>query len=214
MTNLEEVKKKMYSGELFSLEDSEELAAEQQKCLELLYDYNMTRPGETAKRAELLKKMFAEIGEGCYIEPPFHANWAGKNVHFGKKVYSNFNLTLVDDTHIYVGDYTMFAPNVTIATAGHPILPELREKVYQFNMPIHIGKNVWIGAGSIVLPGVSIGDGAVIGAGSVVTKDIPSRTVAFGNPCRVIREINEHDREFYYKNRKIPEKDLLRISEK
>ena len=92
----------------------------------------------------------------------------------GKNIYANFNLTLVDDTHIYVGDATMFGPNVTIATAGHPILPELREQAYQYNMPAHIGRNCWLGAGVIVMPGVTIGDNTVIGAGSVVTKDIPA----------------------------------------
>lgn len=108
--------------------------------------------------------MFAEIGENCYIEPPLHANWGGKHVHFGKNVYANFNLTLVDDTHIYVGDGTMLAPNVVLATAAHPILPELRKKQYQFNLPVHIGKNCWLGAGVIVLPGVHIGVNTVIGA--------------------------------------------------
>ena len=120
-------------------------------------------------------------------------------------VYANFGLTCVDDTHIYVGDYTMFGPNVVLATAGHPICPELREKVYQYNMPIHIGRNCWLGAGVIVMPGVTIGDNTVIGAGSVVTKDIPSGVVAVGNPCKVLREINEHDYEYYYKDKKIPE---------
>ena len=142
-------------------------------------------------------------GEDCYIEPPLRANWGGHHVHFGKRVYANFNLTLVDDTHIYVGDYTMIGPNVTIATAGHPILPELREKNYQYNIPVHIGKNCWLGAGVIVLPGVTIGDNTVIGAGSIVTKDIPANVVAVGNPCRVLREINERDREYYFKDRKI-----------
>ena len=147
--------------------------------------------------------MFAEIGEGCYIEPPFHANWAGKHVHFGKNVYANFNLTCIDDTHIYVGDYTMIAPNVVLATAAHPILPNLREQAYQYNMPIHIGKNCWLGAGVIVLPGVTIGDNTVVGAGSVVTKDLPANVVAVGNPCRVLRPIGERDKEYYFKDRKI-----------
>ena len=97
----------------------------------------------------------------------------------------------------------MFGPNVTVATAGHPVDPELRRQVAQFNMPVHIGNNVWIGAGSVLLPGVSIGDNSVIGAGSIVTKDIPANVVAVGNPCRVLREIGEHDREFYYRDRRI-----------
>ena len=147
--------------------------------------------------------MFAEIGENCYIEPPLHANMGGHYVHFGKNIYANYGLTMVDDTHIYVGDSTMFGPHVTLATAGHPIMPELRQQAYQYNSPIHIGKNCWIGAGVKVMPGVTIGDNTVIGAGSVVTKDIPSNVVAVGVPCKVLREINEHDKEYYFKDRKI-----------
>ena len=147
--------------------------------------------------------MFAEIGKDCYIEPPLHANWGGHHVHFGNKVYANFNLTLVDDTHIYVGDCTKFGPNVTIATAGHPILPQLRQKQYQYNFPVHIGKNCWIGAGAVITPGVTIGDNTVIGAGSVVTKDIPANVVAVGNPCRVMREIGEKDRKYYFRDNEI-----------
>ena len=197
-----ENKDRMFTGDLYLPNDAA-ITEEQNACLELLYTFNQTRPSEQEKRNQLLKQMFAEIGENCYIEPPFHANFGGKHVHFGKNVYANFNLTMVDDGHIYVGDSTMFAPGVIVATAGHPILPELRETVYQYNMPVHIGKNCWIGAGAIILPGVTIGDQVVVGAGSVVTKDLPSNVVAVGNPCRVIREINEHDRIYYFKNRKI-----------
>ena len=193
---------KMHSGEIYDGAD-EEIAREQTLCLDRLYDYNMTRPTQPEKRKALLKEMFAEIGEGCYIEPPLHANWGGHHVHFGKNVYANFGLTMVDDTHIYVGDCTMFGPHCVIATAGHPIDPELRSEAYQFNMPVHIGKNCWLGAGVLVMPGVTIGDNSVIGAGSVVTKDIPSNVVAVGAPCKVLREINEHDKEYYFKDRKI-----------
>lgn len=196
------VYEKMHSGELY-LSGDEDLVAEQLTYLEKLYDFNQTRPTQQFERTELLKSMFAEIGDGCYIEPPLHSNWGGRHVHFGKGVYANFNLTLVDDTHIYVGDYTMLGPNVVLATAGHPILPELRPLAYQYNLPIHIGENCWLGAGVIVLPGVTIGKNSVIGAGSVVTKDIPENVVAVGNPCRVLRQINERDKEFYFKNRRI-----------
>ncbi len=196
------MKEKMHTGEIY-LPDDEEIMNEQLKRLEKLYEFNLTRPSELDKREEMLKDMFAEIGEGCYIEPPLHANHAGYHVHFGDNVYANFGLTLVDDTHIYVGDRTMFGPNVVVATAGHPVLPKLREKSMQFNMPVHIGRNCWLGAGVVVLPGVTIGDNSVIGAGSIVTKDIPANVVAVGNPCRVIREINDKDREFYFKDRKI-----------
>ncbi len=204
-----DIKEKMHSGKLHNPADVK-LMLEQFKCIQKVNIYNKTKSSALGylRRCALLKKMFAEIGENCYIEPPFHANWGGKHVHFGKNIYANFNLTLTDDTHIYVGDNTMFGPNVTIVTAGHPILPELREKNYQYNIPVRIGKNCWLGAGVTVLPGVSIGDNAVIGAGSVVTKDIPSNTVAVGVPCRVLREINEHDKQFYFKDRKIDPSDL------
>ena len=202
------MKNKLHTGELYFPNDTE-ILKEQVKALMKLHRFNKTLPIQIGKRNRLLKKMFAEIGEGCYIEPPLHANFGGKHCHFGKNVYANFNLTLVDDTHIYIGDNTMIGPNVTIASAGHPIEPKLREKGYQFNMQINIGKNCWIGAGAIILPGITIGDNSVIGAGSVVTKDIPKNVVAVGNPCRVLREIDENDKEFYFKNRRINYDELI-----
>ena len=198
MTNAE----KMHLTMLYDPADGD-IVEEQTACLDRLYDFNHTRPTEMDKRQTLMKEMFAEIGENCYIEPPFHANWGGKHVHFGKNVYANFNLTMVDDTHIYVGDFTMFAPNVTVATAGHPIDPALRERALQYNAPVHIGRNCWIGAGALIMPGVTIGDNTVIGAGSVVTHDIPAGVVAVGNPCRVMREIGEKDKEFYFKDKRV-----------
>lgn len=196
------MKERMFTGELY-YPNEESIFDEQLKKLDLLYEFNSTRPTEQKKRQELMKEMFAEIGENCYLEPPFHANWGGAHIHLGDSIYANFNFTAVDDSHIYIGSYTMIGPNVTVATAGHPILPELREKAYQFNMPVHIGRNCWIGARAVIMPGVTIGDNSVIGAGSVVTKDIPENVVAYGNLCRVAREINEYDREFYYKDRRI-----------
>lgn len=144
-----------------------------------------------------------EIGDDCYIETPFFANWGGKHVHFGNGVYANFNLTLVDDGEIYVGNNVLFAPNVILASGTHPIHPELRSRQAQYNLPIHIGNNVWIGANSVILPGVNIGDNSVIGAGSVVTKDIPANVIAVGNPCKVLRKIDENDLVYYDKTRKI-----------
>lgn len=192
----------LHSGKLYVPTD-ESILAEQLLCLEKLYDFNNTRPLEQDKRQALLKEMFAEIGTNCYIEPPFFSNWGGRNVHFGDNIYCNFNTTLVDDTHIYVGDNTMFGPNVTVATAGHPINAELRSKGYQYNAPVRIGKNCWIGAGALIMPGVTIGDNVVIGAGSVVTRDIPSGVVAVGNPCKVLREVGERDNVYYFKENKI-----------
>ena len=181
-----------------------EITEEQTRCLEKLYDYNHTRPSEGARREAMLRDMFAAFGEGSYIEPPLHANWGGRFVSFGKNVYANFGLTLVDDTYIRVGDNCMFGPNVVIATAGHPILPALREHGLQYNAPVRIGKNCWLGAGALVMPGVTIGDNSVIGAGSVVTRDIPSNVVAAGNPCRVLRPVGERDRQFYFRDKAIP----------
>jgi galactoside O-acetyltransferase len=199
---MSDIKKRMHSGELYLPRD-EELMREQMKYQDMLCDYNMTKPSESEKRTAMLQEMLGDCGEDVYIEAPFYANWGGHHCHFGKMVYANYNLTCVDDTHIYIGNYTMIGPNVTIATAGHPILPELREKLYQYNMSVKIGRNCWIGAGVTIVPGVTIGDNTVIGAGSVVTKDIPANVVAVGNPCKVMRQINENDKEYYFKNRKI-----------
>ena len=188
----------LHSGELYLPMDPS-IMEQQFACLDRLFQYNQLMPSQQAEKTALLQEMFAEIGEGCYIETPFHSNFGGRNVHFGKYIYANFNLTLVDDTHIYVGDYTMFGPGVTVATAGHPIQPDLRRKGMQYNAPVRIGKNCWIGAGALILPGVTNGDNVVIGAGGVVTKDIPSDVVAVGNPCRVLRPVGARDREYYFK---------------
>lgn len=195
------IAEKMQDGDLY-LPSDDALLERQRQCLEILYDFNTTRPSELQKRTEILRRLLAEIGNDCYIEPPLHANW-GCHTHLGHHVYANFNLTLVDDGDIFIGNHVMFGPNVTLATAGHPIMPQLRQEGMQFNIPIRIGNNVWIGAGTIVLPGVTIGENTVIGAGSVVTKDIPANVVAVGNPCKILREIGERDNIYYYKDRKI-----------
>ena len=198
---------KIHTGELY-LPSDPDIMKEQLVYVDKMMEYNATPHSQMDKRERLLKELFAEIGENCYVESPFHANWGGHHVHFGSNIYANFGLTMVDDTHIYVGDNTMFGPNVVLATAGHPVDAQLRHQGLQYNLPVRIGKNCWLGAGVIVMPGVTIGDNTVIGAGSVVTKDIPSGVVAVGNPCRVMREVGEHDRKYYYRDREIP-KDLL-----
>lgn len=199
---VKEMKERMASGKIYLCGDPT-IDQEQVVCLDKLFEYNHLKPSEKEKKHALLKEMFGAIGEDCYIETPLNANWGGKNVYFGKGIYANFNLTLVDDCDIYVKDNVMFGPNVVLATAGHPVHPELRSKKAQFNLPITIGENVWIGANVVVLPGVTIGDNTVIGAGSVVTKDIPANVVAVGNPCKVLREIGERDMKYYYKDLEI-----------
>ncbi len=193
---------RMTAGLIYDPAD-EEIMKEQSALQQGLWDFNQLQPSQNEEKTRYMKEVFAECGEDCYIELPFRANWGGKHVHFGSRVYANFNLTLVDDGHIYVGDAVMFGPNVTIATANHPVQPELRARALQYNKDVHIGNNVWIGAGTIIVPGVTIGDNSVIGGGSVVVKDIPANVVAAGNPCRVLREIGPHDDEFFYKDEKI-----------
>lgn len=195
-------KERMDAGLIYN-PNNPEIMSQQLALLEKLYDFNATRPSELEKRTEILKQMFAKIGDGCYIEPPLRSNWACHHVVMGNNVYANFNLTLVDDSYIYIGDKVMFGPNVTVASAGHPVEPELRSRGLQFNRDVHIGNNVWIGAGAVILPGVTIGDNSVIGAGSVVVKDIPANVVAVGNPCHVLREIGDRDKMYYYKDAQI-----------
>ena len=178
----------------------EEIMAEQVPFQDKLWEFNQLKPSDTDKKTAYMKEVFAECGDDCYIELPFHANWGGHHVHFGSGVYANSNLTLVDDDHIYVGDRVMFGPNVTVATANHPINPELRSKGYQYNKSVYIGENTWIGANVVIVPGVRIGKNVVIGGGSVVTKDIPDNVVAVGNPCKVLREVSERDNKYFYKD--------------
>lgn len=200
--DLQESVERMHAGKLYYA-DEPELVAEQMVYLDKVFAYNQLPPSKQDEKQALLKEMFAEIGEGCYIETPLNANWGGKHVHLGNHVYANFNLTLVDDSEIFIGNHVMIAPNVVLSTATHPIHPGLRIKQAQYNLPIHIKDNVWLGTGCLVMPGVTIGENSVIGAGSIVTKDIPANVVAVGNPCRVLREINENDLLVYDKDRLI-----------
>ena len=195
MTQIERMK----AGMIYD-PNADEIMKEQVPFQVRLREFNALAQTDYEGKEKYMKEVFAECGENNYIDLPFYANWGGSNVHFGSNVYANFGLTLVDDGEIFVGDRVLFGPHVTVATANHPVNPELREKSFQYNRDVHIGNNVWIGAGAVIVPGVTIGDNAVIGAGSVVTRDIPANTVAVGNPCRVIREIGARDDEFYYKN--------------
>lgn len=195
-------REKIHSGNIYWPND-ESIMIEQLGYLDLMDEYNRTPRRLQKERQEMLKQLFAEVGENCYIESPYFGNWGGHHVHLGSNIYANAGLKLVDDTHIYIGDCTMLGPNVVLATAGHPIDPQLRSRGLQYNLPVRIGRNCWLGAGVIVMPGVTIGDNSVIGAGSVVTRDIPANVVAVGNPCRVLRPIGERDREYYWRDKKI-----------
>ena len=198
-------REKIHSGDIY-YPSGDEIMVEQLGYLDLMDEYNRTPRRLQKQRQEMLKQLFAEVGENCYIESPYFANWGGHHVHLGSNIYANAGLKLVDDTHIYIGDCTMLGPNVVLATAGHPIDPELRGRGLQYNLPVRIGTNCWLGAGVIVMPGVTIGDNTVIGAGSIVTKDIPANVVAVGNPCRVLREVGQRDREYYWRDKKIDPK--------
>ena len=193
---------KMIKGLIYNPGDKE-IMREQVQYQDKLWEFNQLKPSQYSEKMKFMKEMFAECGDNCYIELPFRASWGGHHVHFGNGIYANFNLTIVDDGHVYVGDKVMFGPNVTVATASHPIEPTLRARGLQYNKDVYIGENVWIGAGVIIVPGVRIGKNSVIGGGSVVTKDIPDNVVAVGNPCRVLREISEHDKKYFYKNEEI-----------
>ena len=193
---------RMLKGMLYNPREKE-ILDEQFPFQDKLWEFNKLKPSDIEEKERFMKEVFAECGENNYIELPFHANWGGHHVHFGSDIYANSNLTLVDDGHIFVGDKVMFGPNVTIATANHPIDAELRAKGLQYNRDVYIGENTWIGSGVIIVPGVKVGKNVVIGTGSIVTKDIPDNVVAVGNPCRILREVSEHDREYYYKSDKI-----------
>ena len=198
---------RMVNGLIYDPAD-DEIIKEQAMFQDLLWAFNQLKPSEYDKKQKYMKEIFAECGDNCYIELPFHANWGGHHVHLGSGIYANSNLTLVDDGNIYIGDKVMFGPNVTIATASHPINPELRDRGLQFNKDVYIGENTWIGAGVVIVPGVHVGRNTVIGAGSVITKDIPDNVIAVGNPCRVIRNVSEHDHEFFYKSERIDWENL------
>lgn len=177
------------------------LSEERMECKELIYEYNNLRPSERERKFELIKEILGKTGDYVNIEAPFHCDY-GKNIEVGEEFFANYNFTVLDVAKVTIGDYAQIAPNVSIYTAGHPIHPDSRNSGYEYGIPVTIGNNVWIGGNSVILPGVTIGDNVVIGAGSVVTKDIPDNMIAAGNPCKVIREITEADRDYYYKNKK------------
>ena len=197
------MRERIANGYLFT-DYCEGLPEDRVKCKKRMIAFNNSSPEDEAGRRVAVNELFGRETE-AWIEPPFYCCY-GYNITIGKGSYLNFNCNFVDDGKIEIGERVMFGPAVTIATVGHPIFPDLRE--YMYTAPVKIGDNCWIGAGVIICPGISIGENTVIGAGSMVTKDIPANCVAVGNPCKVVREIDEQDKMYYYRDREITAEDL------
>lgn len=198
---MESEKEKMLTGKPYKA-SGEELFRERQAAKELVFDFNSLRPNKVEERNELLKQLLGSTKKNFYFEPPFYCDY-GYNIAIGENFYANYNLIILDCAKVSIGDNVLIGPNVGIYTAGHPIHHEIRNQEYEYAFPVSIGNNVWLGGNVVINPNVSIGDNAVIGAGSVVTKDIPGNVVAVGNPCRIVRELTDDDKQYYYKNRRL-----------
>ena len=197
------MRERIASGKLFT-DYVEGLPEDRANAKRRMIAFNATSPDTVEERFRIAEEIFGRK-INAWIEPPFYFCY-GTNIELGEGCYINFNCNFVDDGKIIIGNKVMFGPGVTIATVGHPINPNYRE--YMYCDPVKIEDNCWIGAGAIIAPGVTIGENSVIGAGSVVTKDIPANSVAVGNPCKVLRTINEEDMKYYYKGREITQGDL------
>ncbi len=182
------------------------LAEERMECNQKIYRYNLLEPGNTEEKDRLIKEILGKTGKEINIMAPFHCDY-GYNIEVGENFFANYNFTVLDVGKVRIGANAQIAPNVSIYTAGHPVHPDSRNSGYEYGIDITIGDNVWIGGSVVILPGVTIGDNVVIGGGSVVTRDIPSNVIAVGNPCRVLREITEADRDFYYRDRRFDVED-------
>ncbi len=181
-------KEKMLAGEIYDANYDEQLMKERLLAKDKCFEYNNIKPSQIEERKELMKKILGKTEKNFLIEQPFICDY-GYNIKIGENFYSNHNLVILDANKVEFGDNVFIAPNCGFYTAGHPLDYETRNKGLEYAKPIKVGNNVWIGGNVVVLPGVTIGDNVVIGAGSVVTKDIPSNSVAVGNPCRVIKKI-------------------------
>lgn len=194
-------KRKMISGKPYRASD-DELVNERRYAKELIFDFNSIRPNEIINRNGIIKRLLGKTGNSFIIESPFRCDY-GYNIEIGENFYSNYNLIILDCAKVVIGENVMIGPNVSIYTAGHPVHYEIRNQELEYAFPVSIGKNVWIGGNVVVNPGVIIGDNSVIGSGSIVTKDIPDNVIAAGNPCKVLREINEEDKLCYFKKLKL-----------
>ncbi|WP_282803687.1 sugar O-acetyltransferase [Secundilactobacillus kimchicus] len=200
---------RMMNGELYH--QTPELLEMRMKARDLLYDYNQLHYRDLDSRKKILKALLGQVGENYFIELPFHLDY-GFNVKLGNNFFANANLMLLDTAPIEFGDDVLVAPNVSIYTAGHALDPELRLRTgAEYAFPVKIGNNVWIGGSVTICPGVTIGDNSVIGAGSVVTKSIPDDSLAYGNPAKVVRQFNDHDKEYYFKQRKVTQEYLDKV---
>lgn len=197
------MRERISNGKLFT-DYCEGLPEDRLNAKKRMKKLNDLAPEQFEERAKLLNEIF-QAETQAWVEPPFYFCY-GYNITLGKGTYINVNCNFIDDGKIIIGEKVMFGPVVTIATVGHPIKPDMRE--YMYTAPVRIEDNVWVGGNVTICAGVTIGENSVIGAGSVVIHDIPANCVAAGNPCRVIREINEHDAEFYFRDRRIDAKDL------
>ena len=189
----------------------ESVTSEQLETKKAVKEYNAVMPFDMKKGMDCIARTGIKHKENIYFEPPFHCEY-GNHIEVGENFYANVNCIMLDVGKITIGDNVLFGPNVSIYTAGHPIHPESRNSGYEYGIPVTIGSNVWIGGSCVILPGVSIGNNVVIGAGSVVTKDIPDNVCAAGNPCRVIREITDADRPFYFKDRSFDDEAWAKIN--
>ena len=176
---------------------------EMKKARILTQKLNSTDRTDIVLIAEIVKELFGK-SDGAFVNPPFYCDY-GSHIEVGKNFFANYNCTILDVARVKIGDNCQMAPNAAIYTAGHPIHPDTRNSGYEYGIEVIIGDNVWIGGNAVICPGVHIGNNVVIGAGSVVTKDIPDNVIVAGNPCRIIREITEADRRYYYKKRIIDE---------
>lgn len=182
-------KEKMIAGELYDANYDEELIKERCIAKDKCYEYNNIKPSHYKEKENAIKNIFGKTGNTIIVEQPFMCDY-GYNIEVGENFYANHNLIILDGNKVQFGDNVFIAPNCGFYTAGHPLDAKRRNQGLEYAKSIKVGNNVWIGGNVIVLPGVSIGDNSVIGAGSVVTKDIPSNVVALGNPCRVIKKID------------------------
>ncbi|MBM6613523.1 sugar O-acetyltransferase [Desemzia sp. RIT804] len=200
-------KERMLAGDLYIANDPE-LREMNKKNRRLMYEFNHSKFDEKEKRTEIIKELLGKTGENVYFEPPFRCDY-GSHITVGENFYANFDCIMLDVAPITIGKNVMFGPRVGVYTAGHPIDHEVRISGLEFGTSVTIGDNVWVGANAVINPGVTIGDNVIIGSGSIVTKDIPSNVVAVGNPCRVLREVDESDKVYWNSLKEAYEKEMI-----